>query len=858
MALLTPPTIIPSHKFQTFTQLGFYWVVCLAGLLHAQSATETHSQSEEIGIAYFETNIRPIFFQHCYSCHAESQNKREGGLVLDSAEGLTIGGDRGPSVVPHDSEASILLQALQYKDSDLQMPPSGQLPQEQIAKIKTWLEMGAPLPKHSAASSLNAPSDPQLGRSHWAFRSLQPTTPPVTTSTENAASTTSIDAFVDSLRQTNQLVKVSVADRPTLLRRLSLLLHGLTPTGDELNAFVNDPDPDAYIRQVDRLLASPRFGERWGRHWLDLARYADSNGSDENFLFREAWRYRNWVLAAWNDDTPLDQFTALQLAGDLLPYESSEQRDQQRIATGFLLLGPKVLLGNDPENQKMEIADELIDTIGRVYHAQTLGCARCHNHKFDPVPTRDYYALAGILTSTQVMEQRFMLNEQRVMEQLVGLGEEGMALDDAYELYWRERNKLGERKDRAKDAFEALSKGDEAAFKNLSEKHADSIAPEALDTTRTSEDRKSAQQKLADELLRAWNQPPNIPPRAMVSLDRPQPNDEAIRIAGQFNQKGETVPRGFLTVLADIDANSTQPLLPANSSGRLELAHWLTAGQNRSGQLTARVIANRVWYHLMGRGLVRTVDNFGRTGEVPSNPLLLDHLARKLIDHQWSVKQLIREIVLSETFQLSSSHHEQNHSTDPDNVYHWRYNRRKIDPESFRDSTLHLAGALDLNVYGSTVNYLGDQATAVGPNTVRRRTDFPCRSVYLPVIRNDLPEIFEILDFADPQVATGMRRQTLVPTQGLFLLNDTQLMEAATHIARKTSQLPNASVDFKLQWVYQHLLGTPATTEELKTLTQSFTKLLNSLPADQTDREIKSLSIVVHAILASSRFQYYE
>ena len=858
MALLTTPTIIPSHKFQTFTQLGFYWVVCLAGLLHAQSATETHSQSEEIGIAYFETNIRPIFFQHCYSCHAESQNKREGGLVLDSAEGLTIGGDRGPAVVPHDSEASILLQALQYSDSDLQMPPSGQLPQEQIAKIKSWLEMGAPLPKHSAASSLNAPSDPQLGRAHWAFRSLQPTTPPITTSTENAASNTSIDAFVDSLRQTNQLVKVSVADRPTLLRRLSLLLHGLTPTGDELNAFVNDPDPDAYIRQVDRLLASPRFGERWGRHWLDLARYADSNGSDENFLFREAWRYRNWILTAWNDDLPLDRFTEMQLAGDLLPYDSMQQRDQQRIATGFLLLGPKVLLGNDPENQKMEIADELIDTIGRVYHAQTLGCARCHNHKFDPIPTRDYYALAGIFTSTQVMEQRFMLNEQRVMEQLVGLGEEGMALDDAYELYWRERNKLGERKDRAKDAFEALSKGDEAAFKNLSEKHADSIAPEALHTTRTSEDRKSAQQKLADELLRAWNQPPNIPPRAMVSLDRPQPNDEAIRIAGQFNQKGEGVPRGFLTVLVDSDDKSTQPALPANSSGRLELAHWLTAGHQRSGQLTARVTANRVWYHLMGRGLVRTVDNFGRTGEVPSNPLLLDHLARKLIDHQWSVKQLIREIVLSETFQLSSSHHEQNHSTDPDNIYHWRYNRRKIDPESFRDSTLHLAGALDLNVYGSTVNYLGDQATAVGPNTVRRRTDFHCRSVYLPVIRNDLPEIFEILDFADPQVATGMRRQTLVPTQGLFLLNDTQLMEAATHIARKTSQLPNASVDFKLQWVYQHLLGTPATTEDLKTLTQSFTKLRNSLPADQTDRDIKSLSIVVHAILASSRFQYYE
>jgi hypothetical protein len=843
---------------QILSPYGLVLVTCSFGQLLAQPNPELRAVADDQGIAFFETHIRPIFFQHCYTCHAESQNKREGGFVLDSTDGLSIGGDRGAAVVPHDLDASILWQAVQYKNPELQMPPSAPLTAEQLDKLQRWIQMGAPLPPQSTPASLTAPSDPEAGKSHWAFQPLQISPSAIIDPNNETNTHTSIDAYADNLRNQNQLTKAPIADRATLLRRLTLLLHGLTPTQDELKQFTQDIEPDAYQKIVDRLLASPRFGERWGRHWLDLARYADSNGSDENFLFREAWRYRNWILSALNDDIPFDRFTELQLAGDLLPHTSTEQRDQQRIATGFLLLGPKVLLGNDPENQKMEIADELIDTIGRIYHAQTLGCARCHNHKFDPVPTRDYYALAGIFTSTQVMEQRYMLNEQRVMEQLIGLGEEGIDKDDAYEKYWRERNQLGERKDKSREAFEALSKGDEEAFQKIAASHADSIAPEAIVAGRTLEERKTAQQQLADQLLRAWNEPPGIPPRAMASLDRPQPSDETIRIAGQFTQKGETVPRGFLTVLSDLPTNTSSATIPSNSSGRLELARWLTSGTERSGQLTARVIANRVWYHLMGRGLVRTVDNFGRTGETPSHPLLLDYLASRLIEKQWSLKHLIREIVLSETFQLSTQHNETNYAVDPDNIFLWRYNRRRIDPEAFRDTTLQLAGILDSNVYLSTVNYLGDQATAVGPNTVRRRTDFPCRSVYLPVIRNDLPEIFEILDFADPQVATGMRRQTIVPTQGLFLLNDEQFMDAATKIAQKIWHLPEPSIESKLKWAYLFTLGKDATSDELAVLIQTYQTLLSSLPADQPDREIRSLSIVVHAILASSRFQFYE
>lgn len=841
-----------NHPVKTFALAK--WLLSLLLVATVTNEGLAQVQQDEKGVAFFETHIRPIFFQHCYTCHADSQNKREGGLVLDSKAGLEMGGHRGEFVVPHDAGASLLWRAVQYHDAELQMPPAAPLPPESLHKIQQWIEMGAPLPNETTPSSLTAPSDPEAGKSHWAFQPLSTVVPLVT---ENHPSASAIDVLVDTARQQNQLAAAPLADRATLLRRITLLLHGLTPTPSELEQFLNDATPDAYSRVVDRLLASPRFGERWGRHWLDLARYADSNGSDENFLFREAWRYRNWVLSAWNEDVPFDRFTELQIAGDLLPHDSVDQRDQQRIATGFLLLGPKVLLGNDPENQKMEIADELIDTIGRVYHAQTLGCARCHNHKFDPVPTRDYYALAGIFTSTQVMEQRFMLNEQRVMEQLIGLGENGIDKDDAYEKYWRERNQLGTRKDKAREALEALNKGDQEAFKKIAEAHTDAIAPEASDTARTLDERKGSQQKLADELTKAWNEPPTIPQRAMVSLDRPQPSDEAIRIAGQFTQKGETVPRGFLTVLTDSQADNASAL-PTTGSGRLELSRWLTAGNQRSGQATARVIANRIWYHLMGRGLVRTVDNFGRTGETPSNPPLLDYLARRLIEKDWSLKELIREIVLSDTFRLSSELDARNYAVDPDNVFLWRYNRRKIDPEAFRDSTLQLAGQLDLNVYLSTVHYLGDQATAVGPNTVRRRTDFPCRSVYLPVIRNDLPEIFEILDFTDPQVATGMRRQTIVPTQGLFLLNDNQVMDAATQIAKMAYQQPEQTIEQKISWTFKHILGNAPSPEESSTLVQAYQTLLSSIPADKPDREVHAFSIVVHAILASSRFQFYE
>lgn len=827
------------------------WLLCL--IAWPVAGDELTSSASEAGIEYFEKEIRPLLVKHCYQCHSEKSEEREGGLVLDDRQGWLRGGDNGPAVVPGDVDASLLIRAVRYGDADLQMPPVKPLDAEELARLEQWVRLGAPAPDRIEVLGQDDPSDPVAGREHWAFRPLSVTPPAEVANRDWPLG--DIDRFILARLEAAGLQPNPDADPGVLARRLAIQLTGLPPRPEVLREFLADARPDAYERLVDRLLASPQFGERFGRHWLDLARYADSNGLDENFLFREAWRYRNWVLTATGSDTPFDQFVLLQLAGDQLPYESIEQRDQQRIAAGFLTLGPKVLLGNNPNNQKMEVADEQIDSIGRALLGQTLGCARCHNHKFDPVPTADYYALAGIFTSTRVMEQRYMLGEQRVMEQLIGLGPDGATLDDAYEQYWRERPKLGEQKKQAEAALELVKKLDEPALKELVEKQPSAVADLARDVAQTAEARTAAQQALIDQLTKAWNEPPAIPPRAMTATDVETPTDEQIRIAGQFDALGEAVPRGFLSVLCDAPG---EPLSPGQS-GRIALAHWLTDAGQRSGQLTARVLANRVWHHLLGRGLVRTVDNFGRTGEPPSHPELLDHLAGELITHGWSVKSLVRQIVLSRTFRLSSQPVAVNQEVDPDNALVWRANRRRLDPESFRDSMLVAANSLDLSPLDSTVAYLGDQATAVGANPVRRRTDFPNRSVYLPVIRNDLPELFEIFDFADPHTTTGMRRSTMVPTQGLYLLNDEVVMDAAKAIARRVRDQVPADREATIRMMFDAILNAQPSAAEIQILSRALEQFEQRFDSQEpVERELNALALACHALLASSRFQFLE
>lgn len=825
--------------------------IMLAACCLCFGVTAVAQNPSATGLEFFENRVRPLLIRHCYSCHSRQSGTSEGNLLLDSQKGWQHGGDQGPALVPGEPDNSLLIRAVRYADADLQMPPKRTLSKEDISLLEHWISIGAPDPRSESAAPAVKPSDPVAGRKHWAFRTLTPSQVPVLKN--DSWPRTTIDSFVLAALDTEGLSPSPDADQRTMCRRLYFQLHGLPPSQQQMDEFLSDSRPDSVKHLVDQLLDSPAFGQRWGRHWLDLARYADSNGLDENFLFREAWRYRNWVIDAVNEDKRIDEFILEQIAGDLLPFDSIEQRDQQRIATGFLAMGPKVLLGNSADERIMDVADEQLDTIGKTVLGQTLGCARCHDHKFDPIPTADYYALAGIFTSTRVMETRYMLGQQRNMEQLVGLGTDGEQTDDEYEAFWRERDKRTERVKQGKAALELLQKDDTTGLASFAESNSDVVAASATLLELPKEERIQGQQKRIAE-LEAAAKPQPIPPRAMIASESSKPANEHIRLAGQFDQRRTEVNRGFLKVFG-----AATERIPENQSGRLQLGTWLTNVETGAGRMAARVLSNRIWHHLIGRGIVRTVDNFGRSGEPPTHPELLDHLAKSLIDSDWSTKSLIRRIVLSRTFAMSSQHDDHSHSVDPENRWLWRAHRRRLDPESFRDAMLSVAGNLELEQLDSTVSYLGDQATAVGKNENRRRTDFKCRTVYLPVIRNDLPELLNVFDFADPHATTGMRPKTMVATQGLFVLNDESVMQAAEETARR-------------------LLATADKKDNPQLVTDLFELVLNSTPdererddvlvfldasvADQPDDDgeaiLKAWTMVCHALFASSRFQLLE
>ena len=836
--------------FACKSSIAILALIALANTIPAAELTD----DAVTGATFFENEIRPLLAQHCYQCHSERAKKQEGELLLDRRDGWIKGGTQGPAIVAGDVDASLLIRAVRYGDTNLQMPPIKPLPADVVAKLEQWVRIGAPGPLNNEVVKSDAPSDPIAGKSHWAFQPLKLIALPAVKASEWPQS--AIDRFVLARLEQEQLSPVKDAAPRDLIRRVSFQLTGLPPATDEVEGFVADERPDALERVVDRLIASPHFGERWGRHWLDLARYADSNGLDENFLFREAWRYRNWVIEAVNDSMPLDRFVLEQMAGDLLPFESIAQRDRQRIAAGFLVIGPKVLLGNNPKNQRMEVADELIDTMGRAILGQTLGCARCHDHKFDPIPTADYYSLAGIFASTMVMEQRYMLGEQRVMERLVGLGLGGADVDEAYEMFWREQPKLNAKKKTAEAGLEALNKANDQTLIDVLKKHDEQLVDGAKGVCKSLEDRIAAQVARIAEITAMLSNAPKIPPRAMIPADVDPPADEQIRIAGQFDRPGEQVPRGFLQVLCDTE----RVAIPAQQSGRLALARWLFDSHSRSGHLAARVLSNRVWHHLLGRGVVRTVDNFGRTGEPPSHPELLDLLARDLIDSQWSLKTLVRHVAQSRTFALSCEYDLHNDQVDPENRLLWRAHRRRLDPESLRDAMLAVAGRMDSTPMDSTVSYLHDQATAVGPNTVRRRTDFPCRSVYLPVIRNDLPELFEVFDFANPHAATGARPKTTAPSQGLFMLNAELVLEMSDATARRILiEAPSNDADSRIDLMFQFIIGGTAQDELRAPLRAFMIQSEGRLKAAKDDQaELKALALACHALFASTRFQFLE
>ncbi len=724
---------------------------------------------------FFESKIRPALARHCYGCHSAEAKTAMGGLRLDSRDGVLRGGNRGEAIVPGSVADSLLLEALSY-ESDLKMPPTGKLSEQVIVDFRQWIESGAPDPRVQAVAKQESQIDLKKGRRYWAFQAPErPKLPPVN---DLSWPRGAVDQFLLAKREEAGLPAVADADRPALLRRATFDLLGLPPTPKEIDSFVNDPDENAFRKVVDRLLQSPRFGERWGRHWLDVARYGETMGRTLNYPFPVAWRYRDYVIDAFNRDKPYDRFVGEQIAGDLLPSESDWQRREQVTATGFLALGAHDLNEPDRTLYPMDVADEMINVTSRTILGLTVGCARCHDHKFDPIPTRDYYALAGIFRSTELKG--------------------GLRQRPKYGAGYFKVDKLM-RLDRASSSAESGAGWAELRRDELWRQIQDAIK---------AEDRKKVRDlsKELDELPLPWNVVMGVKDSEAIQPCR-------INIGGDPHTLGEEVPRGFLQVL-DREA-AGRPNISDSESGRRQLAQWLV---RRDNPLTARVMVNRIWHHLFGRGLVPSVDNFGKMGEKPSHPGLLDYLAVQFMDQGWSVKSVIREIMLSRSYQLSTGFQRANFENDPDNKLLWRMNRRRLEVEAIRDAMLFVSRELKLEPpRGSPVQRWKRNVQVRTGNKQLEPWDMEqnYRSVYVPVIRTQLSRFFETFDFPEPSEADGARDVTTVATQALFFLNSPFARRQA-NAASERLLASTADDHARVKHVYLQVLSREPTRQELE------------------------------------------
>jgi hypothetical protein len=799
---------------------------------------------------FFEKAVRPLLIKRCYECHSSQAKILKGGLHLDSRGGWMKGGDSGPAIVPGAPDESLLIEAIRYES--LEMPPKGKLPDSEIAVLEKWVRMGALDPRTDAALAIPVRTDLAADRTHWSFQPIAD--PPVPQVKHQAWPRSDIDRFILAKLESVGLTPVTDADKPTLLRRVFFDIVGVPPTPNEIESFLADDSPDAFAKMVDALLARPEFGERWGRHWLDVARYADSNGSDENFTYYDAWRFRNYVIAAFNADKPFDRFLTEQLAGDLLPYRSQEDRDNNMLATGFLVVGPKVIGATDKQQLLVDVLDEQVDTIGKAFLGLTIGCARCHDHKFDPISSRDYYALAGILASTETIHGNLLNRRDLTGWNLHPLGKGGQATYDAYLKHDKTLDGMTKEQKRLQTRQTALKKG---AKPSDGEKTGAEKPEPRLDPKNDLEQTEKRLAELKQEIARLKKNPAPRPPLAMSVNDQAHPGPMEICIRGDAHHRGETVPRGFVAIVAP-----QAPVIAPDVSGRAQLADWLKSSQN---PLTSRVAVNRVWQHLFGVGLVATPDDFGTRGERPSNPALLDQLARQFMRQGWSMKRLIRSLVLSRVYQLSSEFSRAAATQDPENRLLWRMHRRRLQVESLRDGLLTVSGQLDPSPAESVVAELGVQATGVGvkPN---KPVHSVRRTVYLPVVRNDLPALFQLFDFGDSLSVNGRRSITNVAPQALFMMNSPLVLEAATHTAEIVLAGRNASDEPQLlRRIYIRILGRPPHPDEIEpslalvhaALAES-TRSESTVNAPAVEPAVRAWAILGQALFCSTNFQYLD
>ena len=764
-------------------------------------------EAESTGIEFFENRIRPVLVEHCFACHSEEArklNKLKGGLRLDSEAGILAGGDSGPMVSPENNPGGLLITALRHED--LQMPPDAKLPEATIADFDRWIQIGTPVPADAdvQAKLETKEIDWTEARKAWAFQlPIEHSVP----NTQFASWPKSrIDFFVLAELERRGLKPVAAANKRDLIRRATLDLIGLPPTPDEVDSFVLNDAPNAFSIVIDRLLQSPHYGERWARYWLDLARYADDQGNSFLSPAPSAYLYRDWLVDAFNHDMPYHEFVRLQLAGDELP-GSTDDYVERLAGLGFQGLGPQFRKGAAGEEKaKADELEDRIDTLSRAFLGLTVSCARCHDHKFDPIPTLDYYSMAAAYNGAVWPERmlaspdtvtRFRAWEQQVQQQRAELER------------W------------------TVESTDEAARAE----HAS---------------RQVALQELVSH-----------PPAKGPSMPSVSGGGEALRVFVRGNplQLGEPASPGFLRILAGPQVTETDSE-PEPRFTRLDLANAIASDQN---PLTARVLVNRIWHYHFGRGIVSTLGNFGKNGSAPTHPDLLDTLAAGFMKSGWSIKSLHREIMLSAAYQLSSEHSIENLTIDPDNHFLWRMSPRRLDFEAWRDSMLAVAGKLDPTIGGPTLDPVTPAVKEVPGSDfftrlVGRDLDDPTngrRTLYCIVSRYAPHPTAGLFDFPEPNVASDLRNVTTIPQQQLFVLNSPFALEMGRAFAQRLKNAVPIDAD-RLHLAWKFAYGRSPDGRELQ-LALDF--LEGSNAADE-NKQLDRWEQLCHAILASNEFTF--
>ncbi|OYP36465.1 hypothetical protein CGZ80_08705 [Rhodopirellula sp. MGV] len=846
-------------------------------------------------LTFFESKIRPVLVRECYGCHSEQSGQNKGGLKLDTQAASLLGGDSGAAVIPGDLDNSLLYTAITHQD--FVMPPKRKLSDSEIADFRKWILDGAPDPRVTEAvqmpqSSIGEDTIARAKDTFWAYQPPKSQMPP-----QGQWAKSSIDRYIEAELTKAGMTPAEDTDAATLLRRLCFDLVGLPPTPEQVRWFETAyaADADAAVERVaDRLLDSDAFGEHWARHWLDVARYAESSGREVNMTFPHAWRYRDFVIDSLNHDKPFNVFVQQQIAGDLMPAETDQQWTENLVATGFLAIGTKNLNEQSSMQFAADLADEQIDATTRVFLGTSVACARCHDHKFDPIRQTDYYALAGIFRSTKT----YFGNPPSEFGNFAGVQQRQRS--SLLLLPVQDTNPIGK----------AYSKAELQSIKDEIQAKQEQLVTIRGGGTSSGRPNATAQQmrlRLNNELSELGAKisvvDDNGNPRSycMGVQDQRTVGNAPLLVRGEVDQPADRVPRDLPTVMRD------EPLkIAPGSSGRLELARWIASDEN---PLTARVMVNRIWHHVFGQGIVPSTEDFGATGMPPSHPELLDHLAIEFVRSDWSIKTMVRQLVTSRTYRMQSTFDSESHQKDPDNRLLWRANVKRLEAESIRDAMLSVASELETErPNGSLVAEAGftrvrGESLEDPRDAIRRRfqTTFTSnreeagrlmqqlrsgtpqdrlaardrlrelgnrrgqpsatpqddksldqpqsnlRSVYLPVVRDFVPRSLEVFDFADPSLISGTRETSNTPNQALFMMNNPITLRLSASFADRLNDEAKMRKD-QIVLAFMLAYGRSPNNDERRASYEFFRN------TDLDDDE--ALSAFCQALFAAAEFRY--